>query len=137
VKCRQFKEIYQNFIKHRDSFIKFTNDPPNESLYEDWCEHSHTCPACSDWKIVQKLKENDIDWKKYPCVHLAYRSMAECEQHSNPWDCPNNVVVHDGKKNFGIPIRTGEEGSATSMIGIEYCPWCGKKIPEKPKLKLL
>jgi Domain of unknown function (DUF6980) len=87
--------------------------------------------------MVQKLEEKDIGWKKYPCVHLAYRSISECEQHANPWDCPDNVIVCDRKKNFGIPIRTGEEGSASSMIGIEYCPWCGKKIPAKPNLKLL
>lgn len=31
---------------------------------------------------------------------------------------------------YGIPIHDGENGMATSYIAINFCPWCGKKLPE-------
>ena len=31
---------------------------------------------------------------------------------------------------YGIPVRDGEKGKANSYILIQFCPWCGKKLPQ-------
>lgn len=46
-------------------------------------------------------------------------------------DEDTKVVYYSSKfDEYGIPIHDGENGSATSFITIEYCPWCGKRLPE-------
>lgn len=43
----------------------------------------------------------------------------------------DEVVCYSPKFNeYGIPIHDGENGSITSYIQIQYCPWCGKKLPD-------
>ena len=50
----------------------------------------------------------------------------KCEQHDDPWECTDYVVVEipDGK--IGIPVRDG----GSSMIVLDYCPWCGTELLE-------
>ena len=36
---------------------------------------------------------------------------------------------------YGIPIHDGENGKITSYIKIQYCPWCGKKLPDSLREK--
>ena len=36
-------------------------------------------------------------------------------------------------REYGIPVRDGPGGSASSYIQIEYCPWCGKHLPESKR----
>jgi len=31
---------------------------------------------------------------------------------------------------YGLPIYDGENGKATSYVLIQYCPWCGKRLPQ-------
>ena len=43
----------------------------------------------------------------------------------------DKMVYFSSKFNeYGLPIHDGENGRATSYILIQYCPWCGKKLPE-------
>lgn len=46
-------------------------------------------------------------------------------------DQNDQAVYFSSKFNeYGIPIHDGENGRATSYILIQYCPWCGKKLPD-------
>jgi hypothetical protein len=53
-----------------------------------------------------------------------------CKQHSNPFDCPDCIMLYFNKfDEYGIPIHDG----GTSCIIIKYCPWCGKKLPKSKR----
>ena len=45
-----------------------------------------------------------------------------CEQHANRFDCPNALVGAFSDGELGLIIHDG----GSSMVVIEYCPWCGK-----------
>lgn len=47
-----------------------------------------------------------------------------------------DIVFYSSKFNeYGIPIHDGENGRITSYIQIQYCPWCGKKLPDSLREK--
>ncbi|MER2010328.1 MAG: hypothetical protein ABS939_23085 [Psychrobacillus sp.] len=49
-----------------------------------------------------------------------------CEQHENPFDCPDNLIFYSSKfDEYGIIVHDG----STSFIEISFCPWCGTKLP--------
>jgi hypothetical protein len=48
-----------------------------------------------------------------------------CSTHSNPFDCPDNLIYYaELSRQFGIIIHDG----SGSMIKIKYCPFCGEKL---------
>ena len=50
-----------------------------------------------------------------------------CDQHDDPWACPDVAVVyHEPFDEYGIPIRDG----GMSYLLIEHCPWCGSSLPQ-------
>lgn len=50
-----------------------------------------------------------------------------CEQHPDPFDCADNLVVYVAKfREYGLIIHDG----GSSKITISYCPWCGARLPE-------
>jgi hypothetical protein len=50
-----------------------------------------------------------------------------CEQHKDPWDCPDTVLIyHEPFNEYGIPIRDG----GMSYLIIDHCPWCGTRLAE-------
>lgn len=51
---------------------------------------------------------------------------------SNIADVENNKFIFYSSKfnEYGIPIHDGENGKANSYILIQYCPWCGKRLPK-------
>jgi len=50
-----------------------------------------------------------------------------CDQHSNPYDCADAIVIKNAN-GFGIPIHDG----GSSFIGIAFCPWCGSRFKKDP-----
>ena len=36
-------------------------------------------------------------------------------------------------REYGIPVRDGLGGYASSYIQIQYCPWCGKRLPKSKR----
>ena len=59
----------------------------------------------------------------------------QCAVHPDPFDCPDCVVYFSKQLGeYGILIHDG--GSSYSVI--EYCPWCGTKLPTaKPEEEVL
>ncbi|WP_373290132.1 DUF6980 family protein [Novosphingobium indicum] len=50
-----------------------------------------------------------------------------CKQHPERSDCPDCLISYDPAfLRYGIMIHDG----GSSMIAIDYCPWCGCKLPE-------
>lgn len=85
--------------------------------------HFIECTACSDAELSYRLQQRGVDLAKYTCIHLAEYAEFYCEQHSNPFDCPDAIIAYDSKQNeYGII-----HGDRASTIKINCCPWCGVK----------
>ncbi|HJX48173.1 MAG TPA: hypothetical protein VJ375_10015 [Gaiellaceae bacterium] len=51
----------------------------------------------------------------------------ECEQHPDRWDCADALVGHwPNYREYGLIVHDG----GSSMIVIDYCPFCGARLPE-------
>ena len=59
---------------------------------------------------------------------------------TNSQDICNNKKTDDGKvvyfsarfREYGLPVKNSEK-IASSYITIDYCPWCGTKLPESKR----
>jgi hypothetical protein len=89
-----------------------------------WTDHLHACAACSDWELGCRVIERGFDPASFPCVHIADQVTQHCEQHPDPRDCPDALVISVRSGEYGLPIRDG--GSSASVIA--YCPWCGTAL---------
>lgn len=49
-----------------------------------------------------------------------------CEEHTDPYECPDYLVAYiANREEYGLIIHDG----GTSYITIDFCPWCGSKLP--------
>ena len=55
---------------------------------------------------------------------------SECELHAERSDCPDALIDYIAKfDEYGIMIHDG----GSSYVLIDYCPWCGSKLPESQR----
>jgi hypothetical protein len=53
-----------------------------------------------------------------------------CEQHSDAFECADNLIYYSKKFNeYGLIIHDG--GSSYAVIN--FCPFCGEKLPESKR----
>ncbi|MBE6727773.1 MAG: hypothetical protein E7562_03895 [Ruminococcaceae bacterium] len=65
------------------------------------------------------------------CCEDMFNNIAYIDQSNNVDLESDKFVFYSSKFNeYGIPIHDGENRKATSYILIQYCPWCGKRLPE-------
>jgi hypothetical protein len=68
--------------------------------------------------------------KKYCCGTMKYQLNLRCDQHPDPLDCVDQLIYYSPKADqYGIIIHDG--GSSFSVI--QYCPWCGARLPESKR----
>ncbi len=68
--------------------------------------------------------------KKLCCDMMEDQISHKCPDHENPFDCPDNLISYTAMfDEYGIIIHDG----GTSVIGINFCPWCGSKLPESKR----
>ena len=62
-------------------------------------------------------------------------SVQHCCQYMKEYIGNEDDIIHYSLKydEYGISIHDGENGSVNSYIQIQYCPWCGKKLPESKR----
>jgi hypothetical protein len=66
--------------------------------------------------------------KLHCCNMMQDNVLYRCNQHPNPFDCPDNLIYYDAEeRKYGLIVHDGGE----SFLTIEYCPWCGAKLPDK------
>ena len=63
------------------------------------------------------------DHKHSVCSHLEDHSKFDCNEHSDPYECVDMIIVKTSY-GYGIPIHDG----GSSSVEINFCPWCGIKI---------
>lgn len=67
------------------------------------------------------------DQGRHCCETMARTVTHDCEQHSNPFDCPDYLIHYSAQfDEYGLVIHDG--GPSCVMIG--FCPFCGLKLPE-------
>ena len=113
--CKEYRTLH---AKHTDLPLRIEVWGSDEA--EEWRDHADDCTECSEWSMAQYVQKNGDNHQDYPCVHIAYYSQHNCEEHKDPLDCPDTTLVKQ-KNGFGIPVRDG----GFSVISISNCPWCG------------
>lgn len=64
---------------------------------------------------------------KHCCKTMSDNVNYTCEEHNDPFECPDNLVFYNSKfDEYGLIIHDG----GSSFIEIYFCPWCGTKLPE-------
>ena len=62
---------------------------------------------------------------KHCCERMSGAVNYKCTDHSNQFDCPDNLVCYSASRNeYGLIIHDGGE----SYVVIAFCPWCGSKL---------
>ncbi len=69
--------------------------------------------------------------KKYCCDNFRHFATYKCDQHANPYECYDYVIVYDTlRRQYGLIVY--DLGVATfSYIVINHCPWCGAQLYKK------
>ncbi|KUL27206.1 DUF6980 family protein [Streptomyces regalis] len=53
-----------------------------------------------------------------------------CDQHGDPFACPDALIRFSARfQEYGLLIHDG----GTSSHGIDFCPWCGQRLPESQR----
>ena len=71
---------------------------------------------------------------RHCCAMMTTNADWRCDQHP-PYECPDYLIGYDERSRqyrilIHILIHDGEDGDATSGIIIQFCPWCGTKLPD-------
>ncbi|MGB3291627.1 MAG: hypothetical protein WBB01_01400 [Phormidesmis sp.] len=118
-----------NCLEYRANYATFAQLPLPREIWDTpewsaWMDHSYDCDECFDWSLAQQVIERGHNPHLFPCIHIAEQVTKTCEQHPNPYDCPDILIVYEPRfDEYSIPIR--DSGSST----IRFCPWCGIKLP--------
>lgn len=63
---------------------------------------------------------------KYCCDDMKEKVEYQCDIHDSRFDCPDCLITYIPKHDkYLLIIHDG----GSSGIRIDYCPWCGKKLP--------
>lgn len=120
---------------YRKKYETNTNFPIKKEIcesaeFQKWLYHGIDCKNCSEWAMIKQLEMNEIRWRKYPCVHMAFYSNLLCGKCKTVYQCPDVAILyHERFDEFSI-----KRGKSDSYV-IEYCPWCGKKLPKSKRAK--
>jgi hypothetical protein len=119
--CPEYRAKYSEY---RPPLPQEVWDTPE---FDAWIEHGLYCERCSGWRLEQQLIERGIDPDSFPCVCIGEQVTRTCDQHPDPHDCPDALVIYYARfDEYSIPIRDGTR----SVVRIQFCPWCGVRLPE-------
>ena len=67
---------------------------------------------------------------RYCCAALEQVLTHTCDQHPDPYDCPDSILVYLPK--FDEVLIVIHDGGR-SGVRIRFCPWCGTRLPESKR----
>jgi hypothetical protein len=119
---------HSEFRSQVDRFAtsRLTGEAFNSDAWEAWSDHKWSCRECAEFVMAFEVEQAGKRVQDYPCVHMAYKLLHDCDVHPDPFDCPDTVIVH-GDSGFGLPIHDGWR----SYHVIDFCPWCGVSLGER------
>ena len=63
--------------------------------------------------------------KRHCCEDMDYHTNLNCDMHSDPFECPDKILIFDNKDNdYGLIIHNG----GSSSIAINFYPWCSSRL---------
>lgn len=123
--CSEYQANYAEFAK-----LPLPREIWDTPEWMAWMEHFHSCSNCSDWSLAHRVIERGHDPSLFPCVHIADQITHVCEDHPNPSDCPDTLIVYEPRfDEYSIAGR----GGRASYTFIRHCPWCAVKLPESKR----
>jgi hypothetical protein len=70
--------------------------------------------------------------KVHCCEMLREQVTYRCDQHPNPFDCADNLIVYrESSDDYGLIVHDGGE----SVVTIKFCPWCAADLESTRKIK--
>jgi hypothetical protein len=122
-------------IEFRTFYKKYTNYPIAKAIfetehYQSWQEHNDECSECSDWCLIESLKDKDVNHLEYPCVHMAFQASFACEKHKDKNECSHAIIIYDDRFD---EYFIGPRGGGGDYVLIKNCPFCGTKLPESKR----
>jgi len=120
MELEKFKELHARF---------FGKELPEEVTaseeYEAYVDAIHEDEACYNWATAEKLKVKGFDYESYCCLMMADKVYQSLDEDGEIKYDDVDVIINKWDKGlYGIPIHDG----GTSMVLINYCPWCGTKL---------
>lgn len=68
--------------------------------------------------------------KKLCCEDMNRHTGRTCDEHENPFECPDYVISYSAVfDEYGLIIHDG----GSSKYTISFCPFCGAKLPESKR----
>ena len=68
-----------------------------------------------------------MNTRQHCCERMEEHLKFDCSQHKDVFECPDALIYYSARfDEYGLIMHDG----GTSYIIIEYCPWCGAKMPE-------
>jgi len=69
---------------------------------------------------------------RHCCERMTRQVERTCDQHPDPFDCPRILLCYMARfDEYGI-MEHGETNAGVS-VRIEFCPFCGAKLPESKR----
>ena len=82
-----------------------------------------------NFDITPVKSKNEVN---HCCQHMDISVNYMCDNGHEKWECADSLISYDEIfDEYGLIIHDG----GASMILINYCPWCGKKLPESKRDK--
>lgn len=111
--CEKFRDCYDQYTQ-----VPIVEQRLNLEEWQAWQTHVLDCSACYEWDLTMESPE-----KKVLCGHDQLKFIQTAKTH--PQQCPGNLITLDeNSQTYGLPISD----SATTLVTIFYCPWCGTKL---------
>jgi hypothetical protein len=64
---------------------------------------------------------------RHCCEDLREQVERTCHMHQDRADCPDCLIGYSADNDcYGILVHDG----GSSMIAIDFCPWCGSKLEQ-------
>lgn len=81
-------------------------------------------------RALRFLEKGMNELKEHCCEQMTNRVNHRCEQHPDVFDCADNLIYYSEQSNeYGIIVHDG----GSSFILVNYCPWCGTKLPKSAR----
>ena len=120
MELERFKELHARFWGK-----ELSREVAESAEHEAYVDAIHEDEACYNWATAEKLKAKGFDYQSYCCMMMADKVYESLDEDGEIKYDDVDVIINkwdDGL--YGIPIHDG----GTSMVVINYCPWCGTKL---------
>ena len=116
----KFKILHKTFLNHLDK-----KEIMKSNEYDLYMELLHENKDYFEWTLKDNLLKAKFNFSQFCCMTMASRIFESLDAHGEIETKNKDVVMRKWKNGtYGIPIHDG----GSSIIKINYCPWCRNKL---------